>query len=336
MRFDMHCHTKEGSLDGHVPLRDYVQRLKELGYDGMMITDHNSYKAYRYYTRHADDEVFRDFVVLKGIEYDTPDGGHILIVMPSDTAFPIFEFRGMPVRLLIEIVHACHGILGPAHPTGEKYLSITNCRYYHKHPEVLKQFDFIEVYNSCITDEANEQALALAEQFDLPRTAGTDAHKMDCIGLAHTDFDRPITSEDDLIDYMKTSHTTVCEGSHYPGTSRDHLGYIYDMQLRLWSWYNMFCNMIRASKRIRALVMMASENNNLVQRIVKLISTGADQDMVQSRHHRRAVNREVNRVFQERRDLRQKLEAEVKELEQKEEGNTEKQEKKEKLKAAAS
>ncbi len=336
MRFDMHCHTKEGSLDGHVPLKDYVRRLKELGYDGMMITDHNSYKAYRYYTRNANDEVFRDFVVLKGIEYDTPDAGHILVVMPSDTSFRIFEFRGMPVRLLIEIVHACHGILGPAHPTGEKYLSITNCRYYHKHPEVISQFDFIEVYNSCISEKANEQALALAEQYNLPQTAGTDAHKMDCIGLAHTDFNRPITSESDLIDYIKSTPVTLCEGTHYLGTSRDHLGYIYDMQLRLWYLYNKFANMLRASKRVRELVMMASENNNLVRRIVKLMTTGADQDMVQSRHHRRAVNRNVNRVFQKRRDLRIKLEEEVEEVEREEQVKLEEQEKKKKLKAAAS
>ncbi len=330
MRFDMHCHTKEGSLDGHVPLKDYVLRLKELGYDGMMITDHNSYKAYRYYTRNAEDEEFRDFVILKGIEYDTPDAGHILIVMPSDTTFRIFEFRGMPVRLLIELVHACHGILGPAHPNGEKYLSITNGRYYHKHPEVMGQFDFIEVYNSCITEEANAEVLALAEQYGLPQTAGTDAHKYDCIGLAHTDFEQPITSEDDLIYYIKNASTTLCEGTHYPGTSRDHLGYIYDMQLRVWNLYNKVANMYRASKRIRELIVLAAENNNLVRRVVKLITTDGDQDMVQSRHHRRAVNRYINRVFHKRRDLRIKLEEEVEEVEREE------QEEEKKLKAAAS
>ena len=42
MKLDMHCHTKEGSLDGKVSIEEYIVRLKELGYDGMLITDHNS------------------------------------------------------------------------------------------------------------------------------------------------------------------------------------------------------------------------------------------------------------------------------------------------------
>ena len=32
MKFDMHCHTKEGSLDGKLPLAEYVSILKEKGY----------------------------------------------------------------------------------------------------------------------------------------------------------------------------------------------------------------------------------------------------------------------------------------------------------------
>ncbi len=296
MRFDMHCHTKEGSLDGKVPLRDYVLRLKILGYDGMLVTDHDSYKAWRWYTRNSEDPAFADFTLLKGIEYDTSDGGHILVIMPTDTIFPILEFRGLPVKLLIELVHAFHGILGPAHPAGEKYLSITNGRYYHKHPEVLGEFDFIETYNSCVTEEANQKAVEIAEQYGLPQTAGSDSHKLDNIGLAYTDFDRPIRSEDDLIDYIKTSPAISCGGVHYPGTSRDHLGVIYDLLLRLWNLYNRFFNMVRTSKRIAELAQMAFQSNNVVQRLRNLEIAGLVQDMIQSRHHKRTVRREVKKL----------------------------------------
>ncbi len=296
MRFDMHCHTKEGSLDGKVTLRDYVLRLKILGYDGMLVTDHDSYKAWRWYTRNSDDPVFKDFTILKGIEYDTCDGGHILVIMPSDVNFPILEFRGLPVRLLIELVHAFHGILGPAHPTGEKYLSITNGKYYHKHPEVLGEFDFIETYNSCITEEANERAAEIAEEYGLPCFAGSDSHKLDNIGLAYTDFDQPILSEDDLIEYIKTSPSISCGGEHYSGTSRDHLGIFYDFLLRLWYLYNLFNNMRRTPKRIAELTKMALQSNNVIQRLRNLEIAGLFQDMVQSSHHKRTVRREVKRL----------------------------------------
>ena len=116
MKFDMHCHTKEGSPDGKLPLLENIEILKRKGYQGMLITDHNSYRAYRYYQklRQKPD----NFVVLKGIEYDTIDAGHILIIMPDNVKLPLLELRGLPVLLLIEIVHHYGGILGPAHPCG--------------------------------------------------------------------------------------------------------------------------------------------------------------------------------------------------------------------------
>ena len=39
MKFDMHCHTKEGSLDGKVPVEEYIALLKKKGYDGMLVSD---------------------------------------------------------------------------------------------------------------------------------------------------------------------------------------------------------------------------------------------------------------------------------------------------------
>ena len=36
MKFDMHCHTKEGSLDGKVGIEEYIRILKEKGYQGML------------------------------------------------------------------------------------------------------------------------------------------------------------------------------------------------------------------------------------------------------------------------------------------------------------
>ena len=263
MRLDMHCHTKEGSLDGKIPLKEYVLRLKELGFDGMLITDHNSYKAYRYYQKNQSDSEFQNFLILKGLEYDTCDGGHILVIMPENVRLPILELRGLPVKFLIEIVHAFHGILGPAHPLGEKYLSLTNCKYYQKHPEVLEEFYFMETYNSCIAAEANESAEALAQQYHIPGTGGSDSHKPDCIGLAYTDIHAEITCESDLIRCIHEQAVFTCGGSHYPGTTRDHLGAAYDLLLRLFWLYNKFSNFLRRSKRELEIEALTSDTSML-------------------------------------------------------------------------
>ena len=47
----MHCHTNEGSIDARVGIADYVNELINKGVDGMLITDHNSYKGYEHWQR---------------------------------------------------------------------------------------------------------------------------------------------------------------------------------------------------------------------------------------------------------------------------------------------
>ena len=90
MKFDLHCHTQEGSLDGKLPIAEYIRLLQEKGYDGMLVTDHNSYKGYRAY-RDKLKEKLHNFVVLKGIEYDTIDAGHILVIMPEQVKLKLLE-----------------------------------------------------------------------------------------------------------------------------------------------------------------------------------------------------------------------------------------------------
>ena len=90
MKLDMHCHVKEGSIDSKVSLDEYITLLKERGFDGMLITDHDTYKGYRHWKYQMKGKVHDDFVVLKGIEYDTCDGGHILCIMPEGVKMRLF------------------------------------------------------------------------------------------------------------------------------------------------------------------------------------------------------------------------------------------------------
>ena len=42
VKFDMHCHTAEGSVDAKVGIDDYIKVLKSKGFKGMVVTDHDS------------------------------------------------------------------------------------------------------------------------------------------------------------------------------------------------------------------------------------------------------------------------------------------------------
>lgn len=248
MKFDMHCHTKEGSLDGKLPLEENITRLMELGYGGMLITDHNSYNAYRYYKKELLHK-YPDFVVLNGIEYDTMDAGHMLVILPTNVKVPLIELRGLPVARLIDIVHRYGGILGPAHPCGEKYLSLTNTRRGKRNKEIIKRFDFIETFNACESFASNQAAELLAREFNKPGVGGSDSHRYNCAGLGYVDLPETIRSESDLIAHMTSVTETTTGGSYYQHTTKQKIGKINNVLVYSFWVYNKVSAGIRTYER---------------------------------------------------------------------------------------
>lgn len=247
MKLDMHCHTKEGSPDGKLELLENIAILKQKGYQGMLITDHNSYKAYRYYKKCKDKP--DDFVVLKGIEYDTINAGHMLIVMPTGVNLPILELRGLPVALLVEIVHFHGGIIGPAHPYGEKFLSICSTLRGKLFRRVCCKFDFVEGYNACEDADSNMCAMSLAKTYRLPCLGGSDSHKEDCAGFGYTILQEDITSETELIKYIRSGKPTIIGGRHYMHTTKAKLGKANNLLVYSFWLYNKFLALLRRKAR---------------------------------------------------------------------------------------
>ena len=224
MKIDMHCHIKEGSPDSKVRLEDYIEILKANGFDGMLITDHDTYNGYRHWKKHIKGKKYKDFVVLKGIEYDTVDGGHILIIMPEGVKMRLLELKGLPVSVLIDFVHRHGGVLGPAHPCGEAYMSFTNSKKYFKSPELMKRFDFFEIFNACEPMTSNEKAAKLACKYGKPGIGGSDAHNPLAVGLGYTVLPERVTCETELISLIRKKESFEVGGSLYNKTLKDKLG----------------------------------------------------------------------------------------------------------------
>lgn len=255
MKLDMHCHTKEGSLDGKVPIEEFAAILKGKGFDGMLVSDHDSYKGYRAWKKSLAEGRGEGFLVLKGVEYDTIDAGHILVIMPETVKLKILELRGLPVQFLIDIVHRHGGILGPAHPCGEKYLSITNTWRHRNQLAVMNQFDFLEGFNACESTESNSSALGIAKRYGKPMFGGSDAHKADCVGMGYTVFREKITCESDLIRLVKEKGASACTcgGMYYSGTTKQKIGRANDLLVYGFWFYNRLGSLMRYRKRIREL-----------------------------------------------------------------------------------
>ena len=249
MKIDMHCHVKEGSVDSRVSVEEYITILKEKGFQGMVITDHNTYNGYRYWKEHIKGKRHTDFVVLKGIEYDTREAGHILVIMPEGVKMKLLELRGMPAPVLIDLVHRNGGVLGPAHPCGEKYLSFTNTKRFYKSPELMKRFDFVEAFNCCESPESNDGAMKLAEKYGKVKVGGSDSHKTDCIGKAYTILPEPVTCETELISMIHKKTKFQVGGTFYTKTTKEKMGKINKILAYSFWVYNKSGELLRRHGR---------------------------------------------------------------------------------------
>lgn len=210
-KFDLHCHTKEGSPDGKVSIFEYAAILKKKGFDGMLVTDHDSYGAYYEYIQNPNKQT-KDFYVFRGIEYDTIDHGHFLVILPEQIRLKLLESRGLRLKSLIKITHFFGGIIGPAHPYGAKFLSLMRGSE-SKYQKYLLECDFLEAFNSSEYFCDNNCALKLAKKWNFPCTGGSDSHKTNTIGEGYSLIDGKVTSTNELIEAIVEKKIVKVGGS---------------------------------------------------------------------------------------------------------------------------
>lgn len=255
-KFDMHCHTREGSIDAKVCIGTYIQKLKEEGFSGMLVTDHNSYNGYKAWAEANQKSLSGEgFTVLKGIEYDTRDGGHVIAVLPDGVTCKLLEIRGLSLRKLEEVVHGLGGILGPAHPYGTGFFALMNNRWVKKHKDIIEKFDFIETFNSCTLQKANDMAKKLAGKLGKVGFAGSDAHKLHLVGTACTIFDSVIRCNNDLIKAVKEQHIIDAGGDRERILHKKHNALITKLGIIGYWIYNKSGAFLYAHARKRAMRM---------------------------------------------------------------------------------
>lgn len=251
MKIDMHCHVKEGSPDSKISIDEYITVLKANGYEGILITDHDTYNGYRHWKYKMQGKVHEDFVVLKGIEYDTIDAGHMLVIMPQGVKMRLLELKGLPLSVLIDFVHRNGGVLGPAHPCGEAYMSFANTKCYFKNPDITKQFDFIEVFNACESATSNGKAKKLAEKYGKPGVGGSDAHNPISAGMGYTILPERVTCETELISLIRRKVPMEADGSFYNKTVKDRLGKLAKIYSYSFWVYNRSGELMKRRARMR-------------------------------------------------------------------------------------
>ncbi|MFO8133811.1 MAG: PHP domain-containing protein [Thermoplasmatota archaeon] len=164
MRYDLHVHTQY-SKDCAVPPVEMARHLKKQGYAGMAITDHDTAAgALKSYD-------ISGFLIVPGIEVSTTQGHLLGLGISADVA-------SRDAATAIDEIHAQGGIAVIPHPFRRSSPSIASV-------EGL-DVDAVETFNGRNFPRQNRQAAALAAEYGLPVTGGSDAHQLWEAGSGYT------------------------------------------------------------------------------------------------------------------------------------------------------
>lgn len=197
MLIDLHTHTHPGSWDSYLTPDELVDRSKQAGIDGIVLSEHDwawdPEEVKRLAQRH-------DFLVLPGIEINTEEG-HILVYGMHRYVFGMHRSHELAGH-----VHDDGGVMIAAHPyrrqhpwnwQSEKEWADAIDRA--KQNGAYRFISAMEVGNGRGKVEENSFSVKIADVMGFHGTAATDSHAVADIGKAVTYFERDIRTEEDLI-----------------------------------------------------------------------------------------------------------------------------------------
>ena len=162
LRFDLHIHSEQ-SFDGCMSLSEIVRLARERGLNGVAICDHDRVLE--------SVPEYDDFLVIPATEIST-ERGHLL---------GLFVREPIETRQFSEAVTAIHaqgGLAVIAHP-------FEHSKDEHRLDDVMSRLDGVEIWNSRAdrkNKNANAMARELARKWEMPVTAGSDAHVPEEVG----------------------------------------------------------------------------------------------------------------------------------------------------------
>jgi len=192
---DLHTHTRFGSNCSYMEPRQLVQRAKEVGLDAVCITEHNApweEDALQALAAEADIAVFG------GAEVST-ELGDVLVFGVSDSLLP-----GRRIDDLRRLVDEACGVMIAAHPFRWYSLpwAVQDVGSAAQQP-IFQVVDAAEAFNGLSVQREAEFACRVLERLGLRGVGGSDAHVPPSVGRCFTDFERPISSVQELVAELK-------------------------------------------------------------------------------------------------------------------------------------
>jgi predicted metal-dependent phosphoesterase TrpH len=188
MSFDLHMHTRRYSPDSEIDPFELVRRAREIGLDGIVITEHDKLWP--------EDELEElraaapGLVVLAGVEVSGRNGD-LLCYGVSDLA----ELRrGMAWGDLCREVRRQGGAAVAAHPYrwGQNFDALL--------AEEQPDLTGLEMMSNNMDPDIRQRAAEfLSRNPDYATLGNSDAHALEVVGACYTEFDAEIRTSADLV-----------------------------------------------------------------------------------------------------------------------------------------
>lgn len=207
MIIDTHLHESKYSLDSFVSLEEIVDQARQMGLDGICITDHESNEI-KEEARRLSQKM--GFLIITGAEVLTWQGD-----------VTVFGLEHIPQERLhapelLDMVVKEGGVAVSAHPFRQ------NNRGMGQAIREMKLLGGVEAFNGNTEYQHNMDAYLLAQELGLPCLGGSDAHARHEVGRYATVFPDGIRDEKDLIQAIYAREVypvTYMEGQYLPYTA---------------------------------------------------------------------------------------------------------------------
>ena len=215
-KYETHLHTCPVSKCATASIREHLQVYKNLGYDGIFVTNHfldgslniDKSKSYEerlnfFYSDFEEGVKLGKELGIKvfcGIETNYLGSDFLVYGLSKEWYLKNPQIMDMPKREQLEFFMENGALVIHAHPFREAGY-IDHIRLYPR------SVHGVEVVNATKTDFENEMAKIYAQKYGLIEFAGTDNHHTneDKHKLAGMESERPILDEQDFVNAIKNS-----------------------------------------------------------------------------------------------------------------------------------
>jgi len=186
MRCDLHCHTCYSQDSTALP-EEMVEAALKKGINCLAISDHGEIKGARKAIEYAKD---KPILIIPGIEIKSKEGDvlglNVKEIIPNK----------LSAEETIKKIKELGGLAIIPHPFGW----FTGFR--GNLEKIIKEIDGIEVLNASLFT-GNKKALDFAQKFNLPFTAGSDAHFPGFVGKAFLEIPGENLSIKEVLEKIK-------------------------------------------------------------------------------------------------------------------------------------